>query len=210
MEFLLATTNKAKIRYYGSRLNENGITFVTPTDLNLDLEVDENGKDPIENAIMKARAYYERTGLPSIAIDEGLFLDNVPDEIQPGTHVRRVNGHRLNDEEMIEYYTSLVNKFGKDGRLHGYYLKAVAIVNGSDVRTYEYKDICIFSNKQSQIIDEGYPLASIRIIPQFNKFKSELTKAEEEQTIDVAQKPILEFMVNSVKELEQHSTNLTR
>ena len=114
MKYLLATTNKAKIKRYAPKLIENGIDIVTLNDLNLELDIDENGNNPTENAIIKATAYNKATNMPAIAIDDGLFLDNVPNEIQPGTHVRRVNGKRLNDQEMIEHYISLVNKYGNN------------------------------------------------------------------------------------------------
>ena len=45
-------------------------------------------------------------------MDDTLYLEGVPDELQPGLFLRRVNGKALNDEEMIEYYTSLVKKYG--------------------------------------------------------------------------------------------------
>lgn len=123
MKFLLATTNKAKIRYYGTKLKERGIEIATLEDLNIDCDIDEKGKNPIDNAIIKASAYSKLSGMPTIALDEGLFLEGVPDNIQPGTHVRRVNGKRLNDVEMIEYYIDLVNKYGDNGSLKGYFLK---------------------------------------------------------------------------------------
>ncbi len=46
--------------------------------------------------------------MPTIGMDDTLYLEGVPDELQPGLFVRRVNGKALNDEEMIEYYTYLL------------------------------------------------------------------------------------------------------
>lgn len=203
MKFLLATTNKAKIRYYGTKLKEQNIEIVTLDDLNINCDVDETGKSPIQNAIIKASAYQKISGLPTIALDEGLFLENVPDDIQPGTHVRRVNGKRLNDVEMIDYYINLVNRYGCNGKLNGYFLKAVAIVNKDDTYTFEYKANRVFTNKKSEVIDEGYPLASIQIISSLNKFKSELTKEEEKITMDVEQKDIFDFILSTISEIEQ-------
>ena len=100
--------------------------------------MDETGNNPIENAVIKAKAYYEISHIPTIALDEGLFLENISDEKQPGTHVRRVNNRRLNDKEMIDYYISLVNKYGKDGKLLGYFLKGVAIIDDYDIYTFDY------------------------------------------------------------------------
>lgn len=204
MKYLLATTNKAKIRYYGTKLKEKGLDIVTLNDLNIEIDVDETGKNPIENAVIKATEYNKLSNIPTIALDEGLFLDGVPDEIQPGTHVRRVNGRRLDDNEMIDYYTSLVNQYGVNGKLRGYFLKGVAIVNGNDIFTFEYKANREFTNKKSEIIDEGYPLASIQIIESVGKFKSELTEEEEKNTMDVEQKDIFDFILNTITSMEQN------
>ena len=207
MKYLLATTNKAKIRRYGTKLIENGIDIVTLNDLKIDIDVDENGKDPIENAIIKATAYSQATNMPTIALDDGLFLDNVPDEIQPGTHVRRVNGRRLNDQEMIEYYISLVNKYGTNGELTGYFKKGVAIVAGNETYTYEHKSGRKFTNRQSPVIDEGYPLASIQIVEPIGKFKSELTKEEEEQVVKTERNEICNFIIETINTFVKNVDN---
>lgn len=205
MKYLLATTNKAKIKRYGGKLVENGIDFVTLKDLKIELDIDENGNNPTENAIIKAKAYNAATNMPTIAIDDALFLDNVPDEVQPGTHVRRVNGKRLNDKEMVEHYISLVNQYGKNGELTGYFKKAVAIINENDIFTFEHKTNRKFSNKQSNMINEGYPLSSIQIVEQFGKFKSEITKEEEEQILKTEQNEICNFIIRTVNEIEKHN-----
>lgn len=203
MKFLLATTNKAKIRYYGTKLTQQGIEIVTLNDLNIDCDVDETGNNPIENAVIKAGAYSKLSGIPTIALDEGLFLENVPNEIQPGVHVRRVNGKRLDDNEMIKHYIELVNQYGNNGELMGYFLKGVAIVDGDDIYTFECKANRCFTNRQSTVIDEGYPLASIQIISPFNKFKSELTEEEEKVTMDIEQKDIFSFILNTISTIEK-------
>ena len=37
MKYLLATTNKAKIRYYGTKLKKRGIEIITLEDLNIEV-----------------------------------------------------------------------------------------------------------------------------------------------------------------------------
>ena len=205
MKYLLATKNKAKIKYYGTKLREKGIDVVTLSDLNIDDDIDETGKNPLENAIIKATFYNNLSNIPTISLDEGLFLKGVPDEIQPGTHVRRVNGRRLNDEEMIEHYISLVNKYGSNGKLNGYFLKGIAIINNDETFTFECKANRKFTNKKSPIIDEGYPLASIQIIEPIGKFKSELTSDEEKITMDIEQKDIFTFILNTINKIENNN-----
>ena len=203
MKYLFATTNKAKIKRYAKRLIEEGIDIVTLDDLNIDVNIDENGKNPTENAIIKATAYNRISNITTIAMDDGLFLYNVPEKIQPGTHVRRVNGKRLNDKEMIEHYIDLVNKYGTNGELPGYFQKGVAIVSGDNVYTFEQKSDRKFTNKQSKIIDEGYPLASIQIVQPFGKFKSELTKEEEMIAMNIEKKNILGFILDTINIIEK-------
>lgn len=205
MKVLLATTNDAKIKYYGTRLKGKGIDLVTLKDLNVDIDVDENGKDPIENAVIKAKAYYNISHMPTIAIDDGLFFENVPEEVQPGTHVRRVGDKRLDDHEMIEHYIGLVNQYGTEGRLNGYFLKGVAVVDGERTYTFDFKSNRYFTNKQSEFLDKGYPLDSIQIVLPLNKFKCELTKEEEEATLGIEKVEILGFILRTLEEIEKEN-----
>ena len=75
-------------------------------------EVKEDGNTPLENARLKAMAYYEAFQIPVFSCDSGLYFDNVPNEVQPGVHVRNVNGKCLSDDEMIDYYSGLVKAYG--------------------------------------------------------------------------------------------------
>lgn len=108
MEVLFATNNPAKVKIYANRLEENGINLKTLADLNIADSVEENGKNSIENAIIKAKGYYEFVKVPTIGMDNSLFIEGIDEADQPGTHVRRVHGKRLSDKEMIVYYTGLV------------------------------------------------------------------------------------------------------
>ena len=100
MEVLFATKNPAKVKKYKAGLEKKGIKLLTINDVNVDINIDESGKDCIENACLKAKAYYEATGIVSIGMDNTLFIEGFPDDKQPGTHVRRVNGKtmRCNNE----------------------------------------------------------------------------------------------------------------
>ena len=86
--------------------------------------------------------------------------------------------------------------------MKGYFLKGIAIVYNNEIYTFEYRVNREFSNKWSSVINEGYPLASIQIIEPFGKFKSELTKEEEKVTKDVEHKDVFEFILNTIKKLE--------
>ena len=115
-QVLFATGNAAKVKRFEKGLEKKEIQIITLNDINKKLEIVENGKSAIENALIKARAYAKIMNIPVFAMDDNLYLENVPEELQPGMYVRRVNGKRLSDEEMIEYYTKLAKDYGTDGK----------------------------------------------------------------------------------------------
>ena len=110
MKVLFATTNPAKIKKYADKLKEKDIEILTIKDLGINLKPEETGKNAIENAYIKAKAYYDKTKVVSIGMDNNLYIEGLPEEKQPGTHVRRINGKELNDEEMIEYHRLCGNR----------------------------------------------------------------------------------------------------
>lgn len=177
MKVLFATTNPAKVGKYKEALKERNIELITLKDLDLNLHVEENGKNCIENAYIKAKTYYDATGIVSIGMDNSLFLENIPEERQPGTHVRRVGGKELSDEEMIEYYTNLVKEYGGKITAKWVYGMVVYGENGAKEHTWS-KGHFYFVDNPSVKRNPGYPLDSIAIIPEFNKYLVELTDEE--------------------------------
>lgn len=117
MKLLFGTGNQAKLSVMRKRLDKLGIELVGLNDLKTKgtyiPEVTENGSTPLENARLKAFAYYEAFQMPVFSCDSGLYFENVPDEIQPGVHMRNINGKCLSDEEMVTYYTGLAKKVWK-------------------------------------------------------------------------------------------------
>jgi 8-oxo-dGTP diphosphatase len=105
-----------------SRLEPLGIELIGLSDLKAEgkavPEVLENGNTPLENARLKAITYHEAFGIPVFSCDSGLYLwrqdtgEKLPDQYQPGIHVRERDGWRMTDEEMLDYYIGLVKKFG--------------------------------------------------------------------------------------------------
>ena len=80
-KLLIATNNQGKVTELHALLKDLPIQLVTPLEINLDLEVLENGKTYAENAGKKALAFAEASGLVSLADDSGLeveALDGAP------------------------------------------------------------------------------------------------------------------------------------
>ena len=199
MKVLFATTNPAKIGKYKKELEANGIELITIKDLGFELNIEETGKDAIENAYIKAKAYYDKTQITTIGMDNNLFIEELPKEKQPGTHVRRVNGKELSDDEMIKYYTNLVKKYG--GKLTAKWVYGMVICSNKGRKDYTWsKDDFYFVDKPSIKKNPGYPLDSISVMPEFNKYFVELTdddKREYKRKDNL--NDVIDFIVNSVK-----------
>ncbi len=177
---LFATTNPAKVKKYKEALKEKGIELITINDLDIKLKIEESGKNAIENAHIKAKAYYEKTNMPTIGMDNNLFIEELAEEKQPGTHVRRINGKELNDEEMIEYYTNLVKENG--GKLTAKWVYGMVVYSEKGIKEYTWaKDKFNFITKPCEKRNPGYPLDSITIVPEFNKYLVELTEEDKKQ-----------------------------
>ena len=99
---LIATNNKGKIKELQDLLKNTGIELVTPAQINLDLDVIENGQTYAENAVKKAVAFAQASGLVSLADDSGLEVDALNGA--PGLYSARYgspDGHhvKLSDAE---------------------------------------------------------------------------------------------------------------
>lgn len=199
MKVLFATTNPAKVKKYREGLQKNGINLITINDLDIKVEVNENGKNALENAFIKAKTYYDATGIVSIGMDNNLFIEGLPEEKQPGTHVRRVNGKTLTDEEMIEYYTSLVKEYG--GKVIAKWVYGMVIYDGIEKKEFSWsKSNFQFLDKPCEKRNIGYPLDSIAFVPQYNKYLVELTQEEKSNSTDENKdNEVIDFIVNSLK-----------
>lgn len=126
MKLLYGTGNPAKLEVMRDRLSVLGLEIIGLTDMEgMPQEAPENGSTPLENARQKAFAYFEAYRRPVFSCDSGLYFEGMPEEIQPGVHVRTVGGKYLTDEEMRIYYSGLAAKYGD---LRAYYRNAICLV----------------------------------------------------------------------------------
>lgn len=170
MKILYGTGNSAKLASMRDRLEPLDIELIGLHDLIAEgkaiPEVPEDGNTPLENARQKAIAYYDAFRVPVFSCDSGLYFDHVPDELQPGVHVRNVNGKCLSDDEMIEYYTGLARKFGN---LRARYRNAICFIK-DEAHIYEAMEptmeseaFLLTDRPHSTVRIKGFPLDSISI-----------------------------------------------
>ena len=82
-EILFATGNIAKVDRFYEKLLKKGILLKSLKDIDIKIDVDENGKTAKENAIKKAIEYFKETKMSVIAEDSGLYIDKFSKEEQP-------------------------------------------------------------------------------------------------------------------------------
>lgn len=177
MKLLYATGNSAKIEAMRRRIAVLGIEIYGLEKLDMKLpQVPETGKSPLENAIQKAKAYFAAFRVPLFSCDSGLYFDNVPEEVQPGVNVRRVNGKRLSDEQMQAYYMGLAKKYGD---LTARYKNAICLVlDENHVYSAMEKSMesepFLMTSKPHPKRNPGFPLDSISIDIQTGKYYYDL------------------------------------
>ncbi|MCM0648147.1 hypothetical protein NBE98_07130 [Clostridium swellfunianum] len=165
MKLLYGTTNQAKLEHMRQILDDLGIEIVGLKDVDLQLEVDESGNNPLENARIKALAYYRAVGMPTFSCDSGLYIEGLEEDKQPGVHVRRVQNKYLDDEEFIQYYSKLVTELGKETIAK--FKNAICLVmDEKNILEYDGDDISdnfIMTSKIHAKRIEGFPMNSISL-----------------------------------------------
>lgn len=95
MKLVLATANAGKVREIERILEGLGVTLLTPDDLEAPPEVVEDGLTFEANAVKKARAFAQASGLPALADDSGLCVDAL--DGRPGVWSARYGGPGADD-----------------------------------------------------------------------------------------------------------------
>ena len=200
MKILYGTTNRAKLQAMNKSVEGLDIELIGLNDLDCELPViDENGENPLENAEIKARAYYEAFHMPVFSCDSGLYFDELKEEDQPGIYVRRVNGRELSDDEMIEYYASIAEKHG--GKITGRYRNAIYFILDEE-HHYSSMDMSIATEpfilvtKPHEKRVKGFPLDSLSVDIESGKYYYDLDVKDVSTSVDDG---VREFFKKSLK-----------
>jgi 8-oxo-dGTP diphosphatase len=177
-EIIYGTANPAKVAQVRDVLEPLGFTVKGLADFNIQITVKEDGNTAEENAVTKALVYAVELGRPVLSMDVALYFNDLPDDKQPGLHVRRIDGDgRPSDEQLLAYYAELAASMGDRLRAYWRYAFALAWPDGRRV-SFTYDTPRIFVSRPSAQIVEGFPLESLQINPENNKYISEMDKEE--------------------------------
>ena len=183
MKLLFGTTNQMKFDLMEKRLKKlKDIELVSPKELCIKIDIDENGKTAEENAIIKAKAYYKVARIPVIAEDAGLYIDKFKKTEQPGLYVKRVNGKdNLSNDEVLNYYIDMLYKY--NGRSLAHYYSGVCVIDEegnvfSD--TIDETEFLLTVKKCKKVNLKGGILEPISYDLDAEKYFDERTEEEEE------------------------------
>ena len=175
-KLLIATNNQGKVKELQDLLKDTGIVLITPAHINLDLDVIEDGLTYAENAIKKAIAFAQASGLISLADDSGLEVDVLNGA--PGLYSARYgssNGEKLSDKDRRDYLIKNLKDKPRPWTARFHATIAIAIPNEE---THLTEGFC-----EGQIIPEergmgGFGYDPIFLLSEMGKTMAELSMEE--------------------------------
>jgi len=100
---------------------------------------------------------------------------------------------------MIEYYSKLVKEYG--GKLTAKWVYGMVICSEKGTKEYTWsKSNFYFTDKVSEKRNPGYPLDSISIMPECNKYFVDLTKEDKmKNDKENDENDVIDFIVKNIE-----------
>ena len=176
-KIVFATGNAGKMREIRLIMEELGMEILSMKEAGVDLDIQENGTTFGENAAIKAKAVWEKTGGIVLADDSGLVIDHLNGE--PGIYSARYMGedtsYEIKNRELIR---RMEGTSGQERSARFVCNIAAVLPDGRVIHTEE--------TMEGQIAEEpagmgGFGYDPILYIPEFGKTSAELTMEEKNQ-----------------------------
>lgn len=152
-----------------------GVEVVMESDLGLAVEVEETGETFAENAMLKAKAVMEASGLPAIADDSGLCVDALNGA--PCVYSARYGGLNTDQER---YGLLLQNLRGAMNRAAHFHTAVICCFPSGE--TLEAAGDCYGTIAYAPMGTEGFGYDPVFFVPEMRKTFAQLT-AEEKNAI---------------------------
>ena len=128
-KLLLATNNAGKVKEYRSLLRSIPFELVTPKEIGIAMDIEENGATYADNARLKACALATKSGLLTLADDSGIEVDAL--DGAPGVMSARYAGKNASDAERVNSLLSKLKDVPEEKRTARFYcVIAIAQPNG--------------------------------------------------------------------------------
>ena len=173
MKFVLASHNRKKLAEMQEILRELGVEVVLQSDVGLDLEPEENGTTFRENAEIKAKAVWEKTGGIVLADDSGLVIDYLNGE--PGVYSARYLGDTPYEEKNRILIERVKDAKGKERSARFMCNIAAVLPDGRVLHTEAAMEGEIAKEAAG---NGGFGYDPILWLPEYGKTSAELTMEE--------------------------------
>lgn len=168
---LLATRNPGKSREIDEVLKDLNLDFVTLLDYPSLPDALESGSTFAENAVIKARYFWEETNLPSLADDSGLVVDALGG--RPGVHSARF---AAGDSERVVRLLELMRPFGKPEERKARFVCALCLYTEAGAVQVEGEVEGVIAAKPAGVNGFGYD--PVFYFPPLKKTFAEMTSPE--------------------------------
>lgn len=173
MKIILATSNLDKVREFRRILRGFNVE-INPAPYSI--KVSETGRDFIENAILKARAYYREFSVPVLSDDSGLEVDVLGKA--PGIFSARFSedgSYKSNIERLLKQIKDL-----KEEKFRARFVCAVCLIDDKNI-IHVTQETC-----EGYIIKEirgnsGFGYDPIFYYPEFEKTFGEVSSDEKDR-----------------------------
>lgn len=173
MKIILATSNLDKVREF-RRILKGFNVEINPAPYSI--KVSETGRDFIENAILKARAYYREFSVPVLSDDSGLEVDVLGKA--PGIFSARFSedgSYKSNIERLLKQIKDL-----KEEKFRARFVCAVCLIDDKNI-IHVTQETC-----EGYIIKEirgnsGFGYDPIFYYPEFEKTFGEVSSDEKDR-----------------------------
>ena len=168
-KLFIASNNAHKISEIKDILTRNGfnVDVFCPKDFNDHDEPIEDGLTFEENAYIKAKYYFDKYHMPTLADDSGVTIKYLND--LPGIHSARFlhcDDYKIKNEKILDLMKGIKNR-------EAYFIDVICYIDESGKESYsrgENKGLIAYEQKG----DKGFGYDPIFIIEEFNKTEAEL------------------------------------
>lgn len=179
-KLLIATHNKAKVHELTKYLSDIPYTLVTLDDVGIAKDVEEAGKTFEENAILKAKFYSEKSGLPALADDGGIEIDALGG--MPGVHSKRWAGSDTSDQAIIDHTLREMKDIPLKDRGAQMHLVLALFFPDGTTKTAEGILRGIIAKKQHPDAQmNGFPYRALFYLPEIQKYYNQIDMSIDEE-----------------------------
>lgn len=171
---IVASNNADKVNEIRSAMKGMPFEVAGMKELDIDLKADESGSTFIENAMIKARALFERTGGYVLADDSGLCVDALAGA--PGIYSSRFFGEDTTYKQKFSELSRLLQDVPIQERTAHFCCAMVLLRDDAEPIIVEERMDGILLN--TELGDNGFGYDPIFYVPEFGRTAAELTSAE--------------------------------